>query len=167
MRTAALVSVAAASAFLLTAAPANAGPPEEEVTFSVVIEDLEGEQCGFPVRWEINGSLRPVLITDETGAVVRIIARVTEDNVITNLATGATAVDRPKFNQVVQVLPDGSFGEVTTTGLYANAGRGQDQVKDVGRFVYSPRIDGQRTVQFRSARHALLDEAPLLGEEWL
>lgn len=169
MRKATVFVVVALSMCLLLAAPAYAMPPEiEEGSFSFTVEDLQGEQCGFPIRWEISGTYRDIVFKDETGAAVRIVSRTEEDNLITNLATGATVRDQPKFNQKIELLPDGSWGEITTTGLFANAGQGQDHVKDVGRFIWSPRDGGQRTLLFAAGQHALLEESPTGDfQEWL
>jgi hypothetical protein len=166
----AVTSIVAVSIVLGMAIPAAAATPQlaEEVPFAITVEDLDGDQCGFPIRWEITGTARDLFFTDDSGALVRIISRVEEENLVTNLDTSATAVDRPKFTQIVDFRADGSLESITTVGLFLNAGTGTDQAKDVGRFVWAVAPDGERTLQFAAGPHALLEQSPTRDfQEWL
>lgn len=168
MRRFAALTVALLIGSLLHAAPALAVPPESmEVSFEGVVEDLDGEQCGFPIRWEIVGTADQTMFFSSSGDLVRIQAHVREDNEITRLDTGEVVRDGPlSFNQRVEFLPDGDV-LVATAGIFNHSGRGADQVRDIGRFLWLD-TDGTREVVFAAGHHALLDESEDRNlQEWL
>lgn len=153
---------------LLWAAPATATPPDQfEDPFHVVIEDLEGEQCGFPIQWVIDGTAFVKVYFDSSGDVVRMHAHVEEDNTIRRLDTGEVVRDGPVvFNDRIDFLADGSETS-TRAGIFGNAGRGRDQVNNIGRFVWLISEEG-REVLFAAGQTDLLDQSEAGDfQEWL
>lgn len=122
--------------------------------FEMVVEDLEGEQCGFPIRWEIRGVAELKFFSDSDGQLVRAQAHVQEDNLLTNLDTGETLRDRPVFNQMVEINEDGTFANITTTGLFVNVrGEAGASVMDVGRVVINVLGPTERELAFEAGQH--------------
>ena len=85
-----------------TAAPALAEAPiHQTIVQHNVVED-QGQACGFPVRWTIDLTVERFRFLDASGATVRIIDHVREDNTIENLTTGTVLREGPDaFQQVI------------------------------------------------------------------
>jgi hypothetical protein len=147
-------AVFGAAVFVVGATAAGAdGPVHASREFALVVQD-EGENCGFPIRWEINGTVSELRFFDEEGTLIRLQAHIEESNVLTNLATGKTVADEPVFNQVAIVNPDGTLQSVETRGLFVNARGGMGtSVMDVGLvklIVISPT---ERELVFEAGQH--------------
>ena len=129
IRLATLLTLAAAGAL---AAPAGAVPPTRQtITQQNVVQD-QGQACGFPVRWTIDLAVERTRFFDDTGALVRIIDQVREDNTVENLDTGAVLREGPDaFQQMITF--EGGTARVAINGLALNL-QGE-QLKDVGRIV--------------------------------
>jgi hypothetical protein len=139
---------------LVGASPAVADPPvQTSESFALVVQDA-GAECGFPVRWEISGELHETRFFDDAGRLVRIVAHVQETNTLTNLATGKTITDRPKFNQIVHFNADGTLSSVETMGLFVNARdlRGAN-VMDVGKVILVVLSPTERVLVFAAGQH--------------
>lgn len=147
----------------LAAAPASALPPERE-TFVVnnVVED-DGEACGFPVRWDIHFVSEVTRFFDEDGQLVREHAQLTEDNTVTNLATGLEVRDGPvRFIQRTLFQPDGT-AIIEANGLSVNVQAETGTVRDVGRFVLASTPEGPVVLQsagVHPARELFVDGFP-------
>jgi hypothetical protein len=103
---------------LAGASPAAADPPvHTTIPFTLVVQDA-GAECGFPIRWDISGEQRETRFFDDQGRLERIVVHVRETNTLTNLATGKTITDEPKFNQIVVFNENGTIASVQTTGLF-------------------------------------------------
>lgn len=113
-----------------------------------------GAECGFPVRWEIAGEVHETRFFDDEGRLVRIVAHFQETNTLTNLATGKTITDRPKFNQIVHFNADGTLSSVETMGLFVNARdeRGAN-VMDVGKVILAVLSPTERVLVFAAGQH--------------
>jgi hypothetical protein len=156
---------AAGAALLLAlvgASPAMADPPvQTTMPFSLVVQDA-GAECGFPVRWEISGELRETQFFDDEGRLVRIVSHIRETNRLTNLATGKTITDEPKFNQIVHFNPDGTISSVETMGLYVNArGDRGANVMDVGKVIIARPTPTERVLVFSAGQHPFRAETLL------
>lgn len=146
---------------LVMVSTAGAVPPvHETVEFQIIVED-QGQACGFPVRWEIVGTLADHLFFNHEGDLIRIVTHVEESNVLTNLATGKSVSDEPVFNQIVNFDEDGSITSVETMGLFVNARNGSEHVMDVGRVIIGRLPDGGRVLLFAAGQHPFR-EATLL-----
>jgi hypothetical protein len=146
-------AVFGAAVFVVGATAAGAdGPVHASREFALVVQD-EGENCGFPIRWEINGTVSELRFFDEEGTLIRLQAHIEESNVLTNLATGRTVADEPVFNQVA-IVKDGTLQSVETRGLFVNARGGMGtSVMDVGLvklIVISPT---ERELVFEAGQH--------------
>ena len=116
-----------------TAAPALAeAPVHQTIVQHNVVED-QGQACGFPVRWTIDLTVERFRFLDASGATVRIIDHVREDNTIENLATGTVLREGPDVFQQVISFEDGRVSQVAINGLSVNVAG--EQLKDVGRVV--------------------------------
>lgn len=134
---------------LVGASPAVADPPvQTSRPIAQVVQDA-GAECGFPVRWVISGENHETRFFDEEGRLVRIVAHINETNTLTNLATGKTITDTPKFNQIVHFNPDGTLSSVETMGLFVNARdeRGAS-VMDVGKVILAVLSPTERVLLF-------------------
>lgn len=144
---------------LVGASPAVADPPvQTSRPIAQVVQDA-GAECGFPVRWVISGENHETRFFDEEGRLVRIVAHIHETNTLTNLATGKTITDEPKFNQIVHFNPDGTLSSVETMGLFVNARdeRGAS-VMDVGKVILAVLSPTERVLLFSGGQHPFRDE---------
>ncbi|MGH2699262.1 MAG: hypothetical protein ACRDJL_08700 [Actinomycetota bacterium] len=114
--------------------PALAVPPERDsVALTNVVQD-NGEACGFPVRWDIDLTIDITNFFDRDGELERVHLQIRELNTVTNLDTGLTLQEGPDaFIQRNLFNDDGSV-TIEANGLSVNV-RGEEQLKDVGRFV--------------------------------
>jgi hypothetical protein len=147
-------AVFGAAVFVVGATAAGADSPAHvSREFALVVQD-EGENCGFSIRWEINGTVNEQRFFDQEGTLIRLQAHIQESNVLTNLATGKTVADEPVFNQVAIVNPDGTLQSVETMGLFVNVrGEPGTTVMDVGLvslIVISPT---KRELIFEAGQH--------------
>jgi hypothetical protein len=154
-----------------TAAPAGAAPPVRFTRhFETTVEDLEGDECGFPIRWEIRGTSRVQQFLDNSGKLVRIQAHIRETNVVTNLETGHSLRDEPVFNQIVNIGEDGTLPpeSVETVGLFVNV-RGETgrNVMDVGKVILRIVSPTERELIFEAGQHPFRMETLLDLEEGL
>ncbi|HEX6228241.1 MAG TPA: hypothetical protein VFZ41_02140 [Solirubrobacterales bacterium] len=132
-----------------------AEPVQNTNQFSLVVED-EGEHCGFPIRWEISGTVRQTLFFED-GELVRVQAHFAETNVLTNLDTGKTVEDNPTFNQRVY-FEEGVLQSVETDGIFVNArGDNGESVMDVGRVVLAVISATERVLIFEGGQHPFRD----------
>lgn len=150
-----LVGAAGAALLAFVAAPpAHADPPvQTTISFTQVVQDA-GAECGFPIRWEISGEQRETRFFDDEGRLVRIVVHVREGNTLTNLTTGKTLVDQPKFNQIVHFNPNGTISSVETMGLFVNArDDGGANVMDVGKVIIARPTPAERVLVFEAGQH--------------
>ena len=116
-----------------TPAPALAAPPVRQTIVQHNVVQDQGQACGFPVRWTIDLTVERFRFFDESGATVRIIDHVREDNTIENLTTGTVLREGPDAFQQVISFEEGRVTQVAINGLSVNVEG--EQLKDVGRVV--------------------------------
>ena len=155
-----IAGAVAALLALVVASPAVADPPVHSTDpFSFVVEDA-GVECGFPIRWEISGEGRETFFFDDEGRLARIISHTRETNTLTNLATGKTVTDTPRFTQIVHFNEDGTIDNVETMGLYAHARDGAAaKVMDVGKVIIAYGPGSDRALLFEAGPHPLRAES--------
>jgi len=158
-----------AAGYLLVGAAAPAAEPVQFTSpFETTIEDLEGNECGFPIRWEIRGTMRIQQFFDNDGRLVRIQAHLRETNVLTNLETGHSLRDEPVFNQIVNVRQDGSLDNIETVGLFVNVrGEPGSNVMDVGKVIIDVVSPTERELIFEAGPHPFRMETLLNPQEGL
>ena len=116
-------------------APAAASPPtiQRDINVTNTVQD-NGENCGFPVRWDIDLTLDITTFFDEDGNVVRQHFQVREMNTITNVDSGLTLVEGPDSFIQRNIFNDDGTVTIEANGLSVNV-QSEDKLKDVGRFV--------------------------------
>ena len=114
-------------------APASAAPPVRQTIVQHNVVEDQGQACGFPVRWTIDLEVERTRFFDASGATVKIIDHVREDNTLENLATGLTLREGPDAFQQVISFENGVVSQVAINGLSVNVR--DEQLKDVGRIV--------------------------------
>jgi hypothetical protein len=147
-------AVFGAAVFVFGATTAGADAPVHVTREVALVVQDEGENCGFPIRWEINGTVNEQRFFDDAGAPTLFVVHVHESNTLTNLTTGKTVLDEPVFNQRVTFGPNGVLDTVTTMGLFVNVrGEPGTTVMDVGLvslIVISPT---ERELIFEAGQH--------------
>jgi hypothetical protein len=143
-------------------------PVHSNEPFTLVIEDA-GEACGFPIRWEIYGEGPEIFFFDDQGRLVRIVSHTRETNTLTNLATGKTISDTPRFTQIVHFNEDGTIDNVETMGLFAHArGGAAAKVMDVGKVIIAYGPGSDRALLFEAGPHPLRAESLITASPaWL
>jgi hypothetical protein len=139
---------------LLIAAPAvaNANPPvRDHVTSHNPLRD-NGENCGFPVLWDINMSIDRWRWYDDAGRIVKEIQHVTEDNTVHNLATGKVVRDGPVNFVRRHEYENGVRIRTTDVGVMVNIRDGRERLLDIGWVQYRVHPNGIWEI-FRSAGH--------------
>jgi hypothetical protein len=143
---------AAALAMAASAAPAHAAPPAQSVIDPAprAVQD-NGEACGFPVRWDVDISKVHIQnFFDSSGRRIRQQAHITEDNTITNLATGKTLREGPDhFTQTIHYNAFGTVDRIIANGLALHV-RSKNSVKDVGRIIWLPQTN---EIVFAAGQH--------------
>jgi hypothetical protein len=140
---------------------AAALPLQTTAPFTLVVQD-EGENCGFPIRWEIAGVQHVQRFFDNEGKLVRIQVHIHESNTLTNLVTGKTLADEPVFNQIVTFHENGAIDTVGTMGLFVNVrGEPGSAVIDVGKVILLVVSPTERQLVFEAGQHPFRAETLL------
>ena len=138
---AALLAVALS---LVLAAPAAAdGPVRDHVEIHNPVRDA-GEHCGFPVLWDIHISADRKRYYDDAGRLTKEVVQVSEENTVTNLATGKTLRDGPVRFTRIHHYEDGQRVRTVDSGVMLNVVDGAgERLRDVGRVEYRILPDGR------------------------
>ena len=129
-----VVAAAVVALVVGVVSPAVATAPEREsLALTNVVQD-NGEACGFPVRWDIDLTIDLTRFFDREGALEREHLQIRELNTVTNLATGLTLQEGPDAFIQRNIFNDDGSVTIEANGLSVNV-RGEDKLKDVGRFV--------------------------------
>lgn len=137
----ALIAVVAC---LVMAAPAAASElrlVKDHVEVHNPQQDM-GQNCGFPVLWDIHISADRYRWYDEQDRIVRYLAYIHEDNTVKNLATGKTVRDGPVDFVRTQKYENGVSQYTVDTGLMVNIRAGRESVLDYGSVKYRVESDG-------------------------
>jgi hypothetical protein len=141
IRTLLLATVASA---LLIAAPAaaTANPPtHDRLTQHNPLQDI-GENCGFPVLWDINMSIDRWTWRDDAGLITKQLLHIREDNTVHNLASGKVLRDGPVNFVRRHEYQNGVRVRTTDTGVMVNIRDGRERLIDAGWVQYRVHPDG-------------------------
>ena len=142
-----------------------AKPVHNRFQGSGVHEGTPGE-CGIPIRWEITltGQVKEFF---EGGELVRIQGHLTEEGVLTNLASGKMIDYKIAFNQRV-FFEGGVLQIVETDGRFVDVrGVRGESVKDVGRVVLEVISSDERVALFEKGQHPFREKTLLVLEDGL
>jgi hypothetical protein len=150
--------LAGAAVSLLLAAPAAASstPVRDHVEVHNPARD-NGENCGFPVLWDIHMSVDRTRWFNEAGQVVHETQRVSEENTVQNLATGKTLRDGPVRFFRRHFYEDGVRVRTIDTGVMVNVSGEGERLVDAGRAVYRVLPDGTWDVQKLYGPHPVFE----------
>jgi hypothetical protein len=150
-------ALAAAALCLLPAAPAAASTPvRDHVEVHNPARD-DGENCGFPVLWDIHMSVDRTRWYDESGQIVYEVQHISEDNTVQNLATGKTLRDGPVSFFRRHSYEDGVRVQTIDTGVMVNVHGEGETLMDAGRVVYRVLPDGTWDIQETYGRHPVFE----------
>jgi hypothetical protein len=138
------ILLAAIASALLIAAPAaaTANPPvHDRFTQHNPLRDM-GENCGFPVLWDITMNVDRWTWRDDAGLITKQLLHVTEDNTVHNLATGKVLRDGPVNFVRRHEYQNGVRVRTTDTGVMVNIRDGRERLIDAGWVQYRVHPDG-------------------------
>jgi hypothetical protein len=131
-----LILVAIAATLLIAAPAASADTPVRDTfTQHTVVQD-DGEDCGFPVLWDIHMTVDRTRWYDEAGRITREIQQVREDNTLHNLATGKVLRDGPVRFMRRHFYENGVRQFTVDRGLMFNVNDGGERLVDRGRVQF-------------------------------
>jgi hypothetical protein len=137
-----LLAAVAGALLIATPAAATYNPPvRDHVTVHNPLRD-NGENCGFPVLWDINMSVDRWRWYDDAGQIVKERQHVTEDNTVHNLATGKVLRDGPVDFVRRHEYENGVRVRTTDTGIMVNIRDGSERLIDAGWVQYRVHPDG-------------------------
>lgn len=101
-----------------------------------------GQNCGFPVLWDLHLSVDRYRWYNEQDQLVRYLAYVHEDNTVKNLETGKTVRDGPVDFIRTRAYENGVEKYTIDTGMMVNIRAGRESVLDYGSIKYRVDPDG-------------------------
>jgi hypothetical protein len=152
-------ALAVAIGCLVMAAPAAAAdltPVRDHVEVHNPARD-NGQNCGFPVLWDIHMSVDRTRWYDDSGRIVHERQHITEDNTVQNLATGKTLRDGPVNFVRRHTYEDGVRVRTVDTGVMVNISGEGEHLVDAGRVVYRVLPDGTWDVQETPGQHPVFE----------